>query len=205
MDPLAIPCVWQHPLLDVLIAHSIPGPTEVFPHMNHAVPTVYQYSAPALAADPATPPVSLDKFRGQVLLIVNTASRCGFTPQHAGLETLYSTYKDHGFQVLGFPCNQFGAQEPGSESEIGAFCHENYRVTFPLFAKIDVNGPNAHPLYRFLKHQKPGLLGFFGAGAIRWNFTKFLIGRHGEVAARYSSAKSPQSLAPAIERLLDES
>ena len=107
--------------------------------------------------------VSLEAFRGQVLLIVNTASKCGFTPQYAGLEELYRTYKDRGFAVLGFPCNQFGRQEPGSAEEIGAFCEANYGVSFPIFAKIDVNGANAHPLYRFLKRSKPGLLGFLGS------------------------------------------
>ena len=117
--------------------------------MEEARETVYGFSAPLLDG-PATP-VSLDQFRGQVLLIVNTASKCGFTPQYAGLEELYRTYKERGFAVLGFPCNQFGAQEPGSEAEIGAFCEKNYGVSFPLFAKIEVNGPHAHPLYRFLK------------------------------------------------------
>jgi glutathione peroxidase len=139
-----------------------------------------------------------------VLLIVNTASLCGFTPQYAGLEALYRTYRERGFEVLGFPCNQFGAQEPGSEAGIGAFCSSNYGVTFPLFAKVDVNGPHAHPFYRFLKKEKPGILGFLGSGAIRWNFTKFLVDRKGNVVARYGPAKEPMSLARTIERLLDE-
>ena len=174
--------------------------------------TVYEFSAPLLAQFPAQLPVphldgeplSLAAFRGRVLLIVNTASRCGFTPQYAGLEALYRTYRERGFAVLGFPCNQFGAQEPGSEAGIGAFCSGNYGVTFPLFARIDVNGPNAHPIYRFLKKEKPGILGFVGSGAIRWNFTKFLVDRKGNVVARYGPAMEPMSLAPRIESLLGE-
>ena len=176
--------------------------------------TVYEYSAPLLspllASLPAPllvphldgQPFSLDHFRGRVLLIVNTASLCGFTPQYGGLEALYRTYRSRGFEVLGFPCNQFGAQEPGSEAGITAFCEKNFGVTFPMFAKIEVNGPNAHPLYRFLKKEKPGLLGIVGSGAIRWNFTKFLINRKGNVVARYSPAKEPSGLSAAIERLL---
>jgi glutathione peroxidase len=164
--------------------------------------TVYEFSAALLAPQVGGQPLSLGHFRGRVLLIVNTASFCGFTPQYAGLEALYGDYKDRGFEVLGFPCNQFGGQEPGSEAGIGAFCSKNYGVTFPMFAKIEVNGPNAHPLYQFLKREKPGVLGFAGSGAIRWNFTKFLIDREGKVAARYGPAKKPLALAPAIERLL---
>jgi glutathione peroxidase len=139
-----------------------------------------------------------------VLLIVNTASHCGFTRQYAGLEVLYRTYRERGFAVLGFPCNQFGAQEPGTDAEIGVFCEKNYGVTFPLFAKTEVNGPNAHPLFCFLKKEKPGIFCFVGSGAIRWNFTKFLIGRKGDVVARYGPAKDPKALAPVIERLLGE-
>jgi glutathione peroxidase len=148
-------------------------------------------------------PIRLAEFTGKVLLIVNTASQCGFTPQYTGLEKLYQTYKDRGFEVLGFPCNQFGSQEPGSTADIGAFCEKNYGVSFPMFAKIEVNGENAHPLYRFLKKEKPGLLGPLGGGAIKWNFTKFLINRQGEVVARYASTTKPESLAKDIERLLD--
>jgi len=161
--------------------------------------SVFEFSAALL--DGRT--ISLEEFRGQVLLIANTASRCGFTPQYAGLEALYRTYRPRGLQVLGFPSNQFGAQEPGSAAEIAAFCRTEYGVSFPLFAKIDVNGPNAHPLYRFLKRERPGILGFLTGGRIAWNFTKFLAGRNGQVAERYSPSTRPESLAPAIERLLD--
>jgi glutathione peroxidase len=160
---------------------------------------IYEFSAPLLDGRP----VSLEAYRDQVLLIVNTASKCGFTPQYAGLEQLYRTYKDRGFAVLGFPCNQFGRQEPGSAEEIGAFCEENYMVSFPMFAKLDVNGANAHPLYRFLKRSKPGVLGIFGVSRIKWNFTKFLVDREGCVVGRFGSATSPRALAGRIERLLD--
>ncbi|MDR3773561.1 MAG: glutathione peroxidase [Terracidiphilus sp.] len=160
--------------------------------------TVYRFSAPLL--DGHT--VALEQFRAQVLLIVNTASQCGFTPQYTGLEQLYRTYKDLGFAVLAFPSNQFGRQEPGSAAEIGAFCETNYRITFPVFAKIDVNGDNAHPLYCFLKQARPGILGAFGSGAIRWNFTKFLIDRQGQVVRRFAPSTNPRSLAPTIEELL---
>lgn len=184
--------------------------------MSRTTQNVYEFSAPLLAPMLAPlpadllvrhlegQPLSLSNFQGRVLLIVNTASLCGFTPQYAGLEALFRKYRDQGFTVLGFPCNQFGAQEPGTETGIAAFCSKNYGVTFPMFAKTDVNGPNAHPLYNFLKKEKPGLLGFLGSGAIRWNFTKFLIDRKGNVTARYGPAKDPQSLAPAIERLLSQ-
>jgi len=135
--------------------------------------SVYDYTARRLDGHEE----SLGQYRGRVLLIVNTASHCGFTPQYAGLEALYDKLEDSGLTVLGFPCNQFGAQEPGSESEIGAFCQKNYGVTFPVFAKIEVNGPHAHPLYKYLKDAKPGLL---GSENIKWNFTKFLIDRNGD-------------------------
>jgi glutathione peroxidase len=160
--------------------------------------TVYEFSATLLNG----PTLSLEEFRGRVLLIVNTASQCGFTPQYAGLEDLYRAYRDRGFEVLGFPCNQFGAQEPGSAEEIGAFCLKNFGVSFPLFAKIDVNGPLAHPLYGFLKQKKPGILGIFGARGIKWNFTKFLVDRKGNVVGRYGPSTRPQALAAAIEGLL---
>jgi len=161
--------------------------------------TVYSFSADTLDGRD----FSLEEFRGKVLLIVNTASQCGFTPQYTGLETLYRTYKERGLAVLGFPCNQFGAQEPGTAADIGAFCEQNYGVSFPMFAKIDVNGEKAHPLYRFLKKEKPGLLGPLGGGAIKWNFTKFLVDRSGKVVARFASTTKPESLAKDIEKLLD--
>jgi glutathione peroxidase len=165
--------------------------------------SVYDFSAPLLDSDPEQPMVSLAEFRGNVLLIVNTASHCGFTPQYAGLEALYRSYKERGFAVLAFPCNQFGAQEPGAEAAIGAFCEKNYGVTFPVFAKIDVNGNHSHPLYQFLKRRKPGILGIFGAGGIKWNFTKFLVDRKGRVVGRYGSSTRPEKLKQKIEQLLD--
>src|ERR1700761_4318886 len=143
--------------------------------------------------------VSLNDYRGKVLLIVNTASKCGFTPQYGGLEELYKRYADKGLEILGFPSNQFGAQEPGDEAEIATFCSLTYDVTFPMFAKIDVNGPKAHPLYDYLKREKKGLL---GTEAIKWNFTKFLIGKDGEVAARFAPQTAPKDIAAAIEKLL---
>lgn len=161
--------------------------------------SIYGFSADRLNGAVA----SLADFKGKVLLIVNTASQCGFTPQYAGLETLYRTYKERGLEVLGFPCNQFGAQEPGTATEIGVFCEQNYGVSFPIFAKIDVNGVRAHPLYRFLKKQKPGLLGPLGGGAIRWNFTKFLVDRGGRVVARYAPTTKPEGLGKNIENLLE--
>ena len=145
--------------------------------------------------------MSLHDFQGQVLLVVNTASKCGFTPQYAGLESLYEKYRDDGFQILGFPCNQFGQQEPGGESEIGAFCQKNYGVAFPMFAKVDVNGDTAHPLYKYLKHEKPGVL---GTERIKWNFTKFLVDRRGDVVARYAPLTKPDALDAPIEKLLAE-
>ncbi|MEE4242970.1 MAG: glutathione peroxidase [Desulfopila sp.] len=142
---------------------------------------------------------SMDTYRDKVILIVNVASECGFTPQYDGLERLFQKYKDKGFMVLGFPCNQFGAQEPGSEQDILNFCRLNYGVTFPLFAKIEVNGENAHPLFRYLKKKQPG-----GSpdGAIKWNFTKFLVDKDGTVVQRYPSATSPEELTEDIEQLL---
>ena len=136
---------------------------------------------------------------GTVLLVVNTASKCGFTPQYDGLEKLYQQYKDKGFEVLGFPCNQFGAQEPGSADEIAEFCKVNFGVTFPLMAKIDVNGPDASPLYDWMKSEKKGLM---GTSAIKWNFTKFLIDRAGKVVKRYGPQDTPAAIAKDIEKLL---
>lgn len=142
---------------------------------------------------------SLADYAGQVLLIVNTASHCGFTPQYAGLESLYQRYHARGLTILGFPCNQFGAQEPGNAAAIAAFCETNYGVSFPLFAKIDVNGEHTHPLYRHLKKAAPGLL---GSEAIKWNFTKFLISRDGQVVKRYAPTLAPEAIAKDIEALL---
>ena len=167
--------------------------------MAETAKTVFDFEAETLGG--ATK--SLADYKGKVLLVVNTASQCGFTPQYAGLQKLYQTYKDRGLVVLGFPCNQFGAQEPGSAPEIEAFCGKNYEVSFPMFAKIEVNGANAHPLYRHLKNEKRGLLGPLGGGAIKWNFTKFLADRDGCVVARYGSATKPESLTGDIEKLLN--
>ncbi len=143
--------------------------------------------------------VPLAQYRGKVVLIVNTASKCGYTPQYAGLETLYEQYKDRGLVVLGFPCNQFGAQEPGGEAEIAQFCELNFGVRFPIFAKVDVNGQDAHPLFKFLKSEKAGI---FGTEAIKWNFTKFLIDRAGNVVGRFAPATAPADLGAAIDKLL---
>jgi glutathione peroxidase len=142
---------------------------------------------------------SMDRYRGRTLLIVNVASRCGMTPQYAGLEALYRRFRNRGLIVLGFPCNQFGRQEPGSAQEIDTFCRENYDVTFPMFTKVDVNGANAHPLFRFLKSQKRGLL---GTEAIKWNFTKFLVDAQGNIVARFAPRETPEQLEPQIERVL---
>jgi len=142
---------------------------------------------------------SLADYADKILLIVNTASHCGFTPQYAGLEALYQRYKDHGLVVLGFPCNQFGAQEPGSAEEIATFCEKNYGVSFPMFARIEVNGDNAHPLFQHLKKSARGVLGSEG---IKWNFTKFLIDRDGNVIDRYAPATAPEAIAKDIEALL---
>lgn len=155
---------------------------------------IYDFTANSLAGEAVT----LKQFEGQVLLIVNTASACGFTPQYRGLEALQREYSPRGFAVLGFPCNQFGAQEPGDASQIAQFCKNNYAVTFPMFAKIDVNGRNEHPLYTYLKSQKTGLLG----SSIKWNFTKFLIDRAGKVVGRFAPTDRPEGLKKQIEALL---
>ena len=156
----------------------------------------YDFTANSLSGEPKP----LADFRGQVLLIVNVASKCGFTPQYEGLETLQKTYGDRGFSVLGFPCNQFGAQEPGDAAEIGDFCSTIYGVTFPMFEKVEVNGEATHPLYAFLKKARKGLLGSEG---IKWNFTKFLVGKDGQVLARYAPNATPQSLSSDIEKALN--
>ena len=144
-------------------------------------------------------PLTLDRYRDKLLLIVNVASQCGFTPQYQGLEALYRKHKDKGLVVLGFPCNQFGHQEPGDAAEIRRFCSLTYDVTFPLFAKIEVNGDGAHPLYKHLKQERPGLL---GSEAIKWNFTKFLVGRDGKVLKRYAPSDTPERIDQDITALL---
>ena len=158
------------------------------------MPTLSDFSATTLSGEDQ----SLSAYAGQVALVVNTASECGFTPQFAGLEDLFKSHADQGLVVLGFPCNQFGGQEPGDETQIGEFCQQNYGVTFPMFAKVDVNGDDAHPLYDWLKSEKGGLLG----GKIKWNFTKFLVGRDGEVIKRYGSTTKPDAIAKDIEKAL---
>jgi glutathione peroxidase len=157
--------------------------------------TVYDFSAQTIDGQPQP----LDAYRGRALLIVNVASQCGFTPQYTGLEALYRDHKEEGFAVLGFPCDQFGHQEPGDEVEIKSFCSLHYDVSFPLFAKIKVNGDDAHPLYKFLKSEKKGLL---GSEAIKWNFTKFLVDRQGNVVKRYAPQDKPESLEKDLEPLL---
>jgi len=156
--------------------------------------SIYDFSVTTLAGEP----VLLKQFAGDVLLIVNTASACGFTPQYEGLETLQKALASRGFSVLGFPCNQFGRQEPGDAAQISSFCSTNYGVTFPMFGKIEVNGAQAHPLYKFLKSEKSGWLG----SSIKWNFTKFLIDRSGKVVARYGPTTKPETLKDKIEALL---
>ena len=177
---------WKH---DILGERGSPG-------VKSGLDSVYEFSAPLLDGRH----IRLAEFKGRVLLIVNTASKCGFTPQYAALEELYRTHRERGFEVLGFPCNQFGAQEPGSAEEIARFCERNYGVSFPMFARIEVNGPSTHPLYRFLKRSKPGL---FGSERIKWNFTKFLLDREGKVVDRFAPSTRPQELLPRIEELLN--
>jgi glutathione peroxidase len=160
--------------------------------------TVHDFEAPLLDGQPR----QLADYRGKVLLIVNTASKCGFTPQYEGMETIYKKYNSQGFEILGFPCNQFGGQEPGEASDIGEFCQRNYGVSFPMFAKVEVNGAGAHPLFSHLKQAAPGLLGSEG---IKWNFTKFLVNRQGEVVQRYAPSTKPEQLADDIARLLGDS
>jgi glutathione peroxidase len=156
---------------------------------------IYDFSATTLEGEERR----LDTYRGRVLLIVNVASKCGFTPQYRGLEALWRQYGERGLTVLGFPCDQFGHQEPGDAAEIRSFCTLNYEVSFPLFAKIEVNGERAHPLYRYLKTEQKGLL---GSEAIKWNFTKFLVDRQGRVVQRYASTDTPEKIGKDIEALL---
>ncbi|XGV96824.1 MAG: glutathione peroxidase [Leptolyngbya sp. BL-A-14] len=158
-------------------------------------PSLYDFTVTSIEGEP----ISLNTYQGKVLLIVNTASQCGFTPQYKGLQALYDKYNSQGFEVLGFPCNQFGQQEPGSTSEIQSFCEMRFGVTFPLFQKIDVNGSNAHPLFKYLTKAAPGIL---GTEAIKWNFTKFLVDQTGTVVKRYSSLTKPEDLEKEIKALL---
>ena len=156
--------------------------------------SIFEFEAPSPQG-----PVKLDQYKGKVLLIVNTASRCGFTPQYEGLEALHRKYQDRNFEVLGFPCNQFGAQEPGNDEEIKKFCSLTYDVSFPMFSKIDVNGDGALPLYKHLKEQAPGVLGTKG---IKWNFTKFLVNKDGQVVKRYGPQDKPEEIGKDIEKML---
>ena len=155
---------------------------------------IYQFRAELLDGQEQ----ALSEYAGKVLLIVNTASKCGFTPQFAGLEKLYQHYKNQGLEILGFPCNQFGGQDPGSNAQIGEFCQKNYGVTFPMFAKVDVKGPEAHPIFRYLTNTSKGIWG----NGIKWNFTKFLIGRDGRIIQRFAPTTKPESLQEEIEKAL---
>jgi glutathione peroxidase len=157
--------------------------------------TVYEFSATTIDGKPR----SLSDYRGKVLLVVNTASKCGFTPQYKGLEAIYRQFNERGFAVLGFPCNQFGEQEPGEDATIAEFCERNFGVSFPLFAKVDVNGADAHPLFKHLTSEKKGLL---GSTAIKWNFTKFLIGKDCRVIERYAPTTAPEDLIKDVEKAL---
>ena len=157
--------------------------------------SIYQFEAELLEGETK----ALADYKGKVMLIVNTASKCGFTPQFAGLEKLHEKYKAQGLEVLGFPCNQFGGQDPGTNKEIGAFCQRNYGVSFPMFAKVDVKGPEAHVIFRFLTREAKGIL---GSQNIKWNFTKFLVGRNGEVLGRYAPTTKPDALEADIEKAL---
>lgn len=156
---------------------------------------IYEFSGKNIKGED----VPLSNYKGKVLLIVNTASKCGFTPQYKGLESLYKQYQGKGLEILGFPCNQFGKQEPGNADDIGEFCELNFGVTFPLFDKIDVNGPNAHPLYDYLKKEAPGLL---GSGAVKWNFTKFLVDGSGNVVKRFAPTDTPEKIEKHVAKLL---
>ena len=160
------------------------------------MPTLSDFSATTITGEEQP----LETYSGKVALVVNTASKCGFTPQFEGLEKLHQQYADQGLVVLGFPCNQFGEQEPGTAEEIGAFCEKNYGVTFPLFEKVDVNGDQAHPLFQWLRKERSGLMG----SAIKWNFTKFLVGRDGTVLKRYGSTTAPEKIAADIEKALTD-
>ncbi|WP_137791254.1 glutathione peroxidase [Bacillus sp. E(2018)] len=157
--------------------------------------SVYDFSVETIKGEET----NLDTYKGDVLLIVNTASKCGFTPQYKGLQSIYESHKEQGLSVLGFPCNQFGAQEPGSSDEIMEFCELNYGVNFPMFAKVDVNGEQAHPLFKYLAAEAPGIL---GSKAIKWNFTKFLVDRNGQVVKRFAPTDKPETIEKHIQELL---
>ncbi len=157
--------------------------------------SVYDFSVETIKGEKT----NLDSYKGDVLLIVNTASKCGFTPQYKGLQSIYESHKEQGLSVLGFPCNQFGAQEPGSSDEIMEFCELNYGVNFPMFAKVDVNGDEAHPLFKYLAAEAPGIL---GSKAIKWNFTKFLVDRNGQVVKRFAPTDKPETIEKHIQELL---
>ncbi len=163
---------------------------------EHTMQSIYDFKVKTIEGKETT----LETYKGKVMLIVNVASKCGYAPQYEGLEALYEKYKEQGLVILGFPCNQFASQEPGSEAEIQNFCRVNFGVTFPMFAKINVNGEQTHPLYRYLKSQQPG---FLGSESIKWNFTKFLVDEEGKVIDRFGSATKPRSLEEAIEKLLN--
>ncbi len=165
------------------------------PNLRHAMSSLYDFEALSIDGKPA----HFGTQRGKVLLIVNTASQCGFTPQFAGLEALWTAYRDRGLVVVGFPCNQFGAQDPGANEDIASFCSLNYGVSFPMMAKVDVNGDTAHPLWQWLCAEAPGLL---GSKAVKWNFTKFLVGRDGQVLKRYAPTDAPAALKKDIEAAL---
>lgn len=160
-----------------------------------STPSIYNFQAQSISGQD----IALSDYEGQVMLIVNTASKCGFTPQFGGLEELHKTYAGKGLAVLGFPCNQFGSQDPGLDNEIAEFCQVNYGVSFPMMGKIDVNGPKAHPLYKWLSAEAPGLL---GSKSIKWNFTKFLVGKDGQVIKRYAPTDKPADLAKDVEAAL---
>jgi glutathione peroxidase len=175
-----------HPISPSRLEESIP---------ESRLTTLYDFSAPLLDGTPKP----LADYRGKVALVVNVASKCGFTPQYAGLETLWRQHRDQGLVILGFPCNQFGGQEPGNADEIASFCSTTYEVSFPIFAKVDVNGDHADPIYDFLKSSAPGI---FGSEAIKWNFTKFLVDRTGKVADRFAPDQTPEAIEANIEKLL---
>ena len=160
-----------------------------------STPTIYDFQAQSISGKD----IALSDFKGQVILIVNTASKCGFTPQFGGLEELHKTYAGKGLAVLGFPCNQFGSQDPGADGEIAEFCQVNYGVSFPMMGKVDVNGPKAHPLYKWRSAEAPGLL---GSKSIKWNFTKFLVGKDGRVIRRYAPTDKPADLSKDVEAAL---